>query len=304
MSVLWSGLFPPAWHHPKFLWFKSRLSSRLSKNIPEGQNCSHTERQPTKISHAILMLNISRIDIHDKHFAVHIKCIYSGLQANLINCKFHKKVWFSCAVQVYCSVSQLNRFSHKNILKLKWFGHLIHTRCNQQFLWFELSSWVKSRSWLPTLCALVSAIYNYDASGNENVFRLRSPSSSSSWYSSSTRLTCYSSRSRSAPLKSFHIVTHHRLQHQHGEARSSYCRSELFFIRCVCLASTQQVNMPYVMIPAFHPNTQPLPVTSDPQMTLPLQPIPCKPGQSLSESESFQTWDKNAEIEFFFFFLR
>ncbi|XP_067360223.1 transcription factor SOX-13-like isoform X3 [Channa argus] len=39
----------------------------------------------------------------------------------------------------------------------------------------------------------------------------------------------------------------------------------------------QQVNMPYVMIPAFHPNTQPLPVTSDPQMTLPLQPIPCKP---------------------------
>uniref|UniRef100_A0A3Q3WL53 HMG box domain-containing protein n=1 Tax=Mola mola TaxID=94237 RepID=A0A3Q3WL53_MOLML len=40
----------------------------------------------------------------------------------------------------------------------------------------------------------------------------------------------------------------------------------------------QQVNMPYVMIPAFHPNTQPLPVTSEPQMTLPLQPIPCKPG--------------------------
>uniref|UniRef100_A0A3B5BCD5 SRY-box transcription factor 13 n=1 Tax=Stegastes partitus TaxID=144197 RepID=A0A3B5BCD5_9TELE len=39
----------------------------------------------------------------------------------------------------------------------------------------------------------------------------------------------------------------------------------------------QQVNMPYVMIPAFHPNTQALPVTSDPQMTLPLQPIPCKP---------------------------
>ncbi|XP_041639640.1 transcription factor SOX-13-like isoform X2 [Cheilinus undulatus] len=38
-----------------------------------------------------------------------------------------------------------------------------------------------------------------------------------------------------------------------------------------------QVNMPYVMIPAFHPNTQPLPVTSEPQITLPLQPIPCKP---------------------------
>uniref|UniRef100_A0A8D3DFA1 SRY-box transcription factor 13 n=1 Tax=Scophthalmus maximus TaxID=52904 RepID=A0A8D3DFA1_SCOMX len=39
----------------------------------------------------------------------------------------------------------------------------------------------------------------------------------------------------------------------------------------------QQVNMPYVMIPAFHPSTQPLTVTSDPQMSLPLQPIPCKP---------------------------
>ncbi|XP_035486556.1 transcription factor SOX-13-like isoform X2 [Scophthalmus maximus] len=38
-----------------------------------------------------------------------------------------------------------------------------------------------------------------------------------------------------------------------------------------------QVNMPYVMIPAFHPSTQPLTVTSDPQMSLPLQPIPCKP---------------------------
>lgn len=38
-----------------------------------------------------------------------------------------------------------------------------------------------------------------------------------------------------------------------------------------------QVNMPYVMIPAFHPNTQPMSVTSEPQMGLPLQPIPCKP---------------------------
>ncbi|XP_073667967.1 transcription factor SOX-13 isoform X2 [Paramisgurnus dabryanus] len=38
-----------------------------------------------------------------------------------------------------------------------------------------------------------------------------------------------------------------------------------------------QVNMPYVMIPAFHPNAQPMPVNSDPQMGLPLQPIPCKP---------------------------
>ncbi|RXN23108.1 transcription factor SOX-13 isoform X3 [Labeo rohita] len=39
----------------------------------------------------------------------------------------------------------------------------------------------------------------------------------------------------------------------------------------------EQVNMPYVMIPAFHPNAQPLPVTSEAQMGLPLQPIPCKP---------------------------
>uniref|UniRef100_A0A8C3G7K4 SRY-box transcription factor 13 n=1 Tax=Cyclopterus lumpus TaxID=8103 RepID=A0A8C3G7K4_CYCLU len=39
----------------------------------------------------------------------------------------------------------------------------------------------------------------------------------------------------------------------------------------------QQVNMPYVMIPAFHPNAQSLAVNSDTQMTLPLQPIPCKP---------------------------
>ncbi|XP_027010646.1 transcription factor SOX-13 isoform X2 [Tachysurus fulvidraco] len=38
-----------------------------------------------------------------------------------------------------------------------------------------------------------------------------------------------------------------------------------------------QVNLPYVMIPAFHTNTQPLPVSSDTQMGLPLQPIPCKP---------------------------
>ncbi|KAL2090871.1 hypothetical protein ACEWY4_013134 [Coilia grayii] len=38
-----------------------------------------------------------------------------------------------------------------------------------------------------------------------------------------------------------------------------------------------QVNMPYVMIPAFHPSAQPLPVTSEAQMGLPIQPIPCKP---------------------------
>ncbi|TNN44444.1 Transcription factor SOX-13 [Liparis tanakae] len=39
----------------------------------------------------------------------------------------------------------------------------------------------------------------------------------------------------------------------------------------------QQVNMPYVMIPAFHPNAQSLAMNSDPQMSMPLQPIPCKP---------------------------
>nr|XP_057902158.1 transcription factor SOX-13-like isoform X2 [Doryrhamphus excisus] len=38
-----------------------------------------------------------------------------------------------------------------------------------------------------------------------------------------------------------------------------------------------QVNMPYVMIPAFHPNAQSLSVPSEPPMSLPLQPIPCKP---------------------------
>lgn len=48
----------------------------------------------------------------------------------------------------------------------------------------------------------------------------------------------------------------------------------------VCPVLPQQVNMPYVMIPAFHPSTQPLPVTSEPQMALPLQPIPCKPGEN------------------------
>lgn len=51
-------------------------------------------------------------------------------------------------------------------------------------------------------------------------------------------------------------------------------------LRCFYPVSPQQVNMPYVMIPAFHPNTQALPVTSEAQMTLPLQPIPCKPGEN------------------------
>ncbi|NWT14284.1 SOX13 factor, partial [Vireo altiloquus] len=39
----------------------------------------------------------------------------------------------------------------------------------------------------------------------------------------------------------------------------------------------QQVNMPYVMIPAFTPGHQPLPVTPESQLALPIQPIPCKP---------------------------
>uniref|UniRef100_A0A3Q2ZM89 SRY-box transcription factor 13 n=1 Tax=Hippocampus comes TaxID=109280 RepID=A0A3Q2ZM89_HIPCM len=42
----------------------------------------------------------------------------------------------------------------------------------------------------------------------------------------------------------------------------------------------QQVNMPYVMIPAFHPSAQNLSVPSDPPISLPLQPIPCKPEQN------------------------
>ncbi|XP_071306119.1 transcription factor SOX-13 isoform X2 [Agelaius tricolor] len=41
-----------------------------------------------------------------------------------------------------------------------------------------------------------------------------------------------------------------------------------------------QVNMPYVMIPAFTPGHQPLPVTPESQLALPIQPIPCKPGES------------------------
>ncbi|GAB5583634.1 transcription factor SOX-13 isoform X3 [Prionailurus iriomotensis] len=40
-----------------------------------------------------------------------------------------------------------------------------------------------------------------------------------------------------------------------------------------------QVNMPYVMIPAFPPSHQPLPVTPDSQLALPIQPIPCKPAE-------------------------
>nr|XP_021394512.1 transcription factor SOX-13 [Lonchura striata domestica] len=39
----------------------------------------------------------------------------------------------------------------------------------------------------------------------------------------------------------------------------------------------QQVNMPYVMIPAFSPGHQPLPVSPESQLALPIQPIPCKP---------------------------
>uniref|UniRef100_A0A9L0TKA7 SRY-box transcription factor 13 n=1 Tax=Equus caballus TaxID=9796 RepID=A0A9L0TKA7_HORSE len=39
----------------------------------------------------------------------------------------------------------------------------------------------------------------------------------------------------------------------------------------------EQINMPYVMIPAFPPSHQPLPVSPDSQLALPIQPIPCKP---------------------------
>lgn len=42
---------------------------------------------------------------------------------------------------------------------------------------------------------------------------------------------------------------------------------------------SQQVNMPYVMIPAFPPSHQPLPVAPESQLALPIQPIPCKPGE-------------------------
>lgn len=42
---------------------------------------------------------------------------------------------------------------------------------------------------------------------------------------------------------------------------------------------SQQVNMPYVMIPAFPPSHQPLSVPADSQLALPIQPIPCKPGE-------------------------
>ncbi|NXI04049.1 SOX13 factor, partial [Pachycephala philippinensis] len=43
----------------------------------------------------------------------------------------------------------------------------------------------------------------------------------------------------------------------------------------------QQVNMPYVMIPAFSPGHQPLPVSPESQLALPIQPIPCKPGEGV-----------------------
>ncbi|TTB41850.1 Transcription factor SOX-13 [Bagarius yarrelli] len=57
----------------------------------------------------------------------------------------------------------------------------------------------------------------------------------------------------------------------------------------------QQVNLPYVMIPAFHPNTQPLPVSSDSQMGLPLQPIPCKPAADEPQRKSSALKDRVTE---------
>ncbi|XP_078277123.1 transcription factor SOX-13-like isoform X3 [Rhinoraja longicauda] len=42
----------------------------------------------------------------------------------------------------------------------------------------------------------------------------------------------------------------------------------------------QQVNMPFVMIPAFPHSSQPLPVAGDPQLSLSMQPgLSCKPGE-------------------------
>ncbi|XP_039196535.1 transcription factor SOX-13 isoform X3 [Crotalus tigris] len=48
----------------------------------------------------------------------------------------------------------------------------------------------------------------------------------------------------------------------------------------------QQVNMPYVMIPAFPPNHHPLPVTPESQMALPIQPIPLEYPMQLIHSPS------------------
>lgn len=140
----------------------------------------------------------------------------------------------------------------------------IHMFCSD----LQLVGWVPEWSPLTTLSVRhirVRCVWDWTY-----LVCLRSPSSSSSWSSSSTRSTCSSSRSRSAH-ETFHMSRCRKSVFQPNEAMSLY-------VRCICPASSQQVNMPYVMIPAFHPNTQPLPVTSDPQMTLPLQPIPCKPG--------------------------
>uniref|UniRef100_A0A8C6VM83 SRY-box transcription factor 13 n=1 Tax=Naja naja TaxID=35670 RepID=A0A8C6VM83_NAJNA len=62
----------------------------------------------------------------------------------------------------------------------------------------------------------------------------------------------------------------------------------------------QQVNMPYVMIPAFPPNHHPLPVAPDSQMALPIQPIPCKKmflsSFSILFSGIFTTTELNSKI--------
>uniref|UniRef100_A0A8C6VJ14 SRY-box transcription factor 13 n=1 Tax=Naja naja TaxID=35670 RepID=A0A8C6VJ14_NAJNA len=58
----------------------------------------------------------------------------------------------------------------------------------------------------------------------------------------------------------------------------------------------QQVNMPYVMIPAFPPNHHPLPVAPDSQMALPIQPIPCNSGH-LQIQESSQPLNLTANLK-------
>lgn len=65
-----------------------------------------------------------------------------------------------------------------------------------------------------------------------------------------------------------------RRWHLPAVSRSGYVVSLL-----LSPSSLQQVNMPYVMIPAFTPSHQPLPVAPDSQLALPIQPIPCKPGE-------------------------
>ena len=79
------------------------------------------------------------------------------------------------------------------------------TQCGM--LWcFKLRWWLKKGRWpLVSLCHLPTLVCV-----NEHVLCLRLPNNSSSWSSSSTRSTCSSSRSRSAPLTTLtHLHTSH-----------------------------------------------------------------------------------------------